>query len=237
MWEAIDAARYGERIGFAADELQKQVLRGRADRLLLNCTRQWGKSTVCALAAVHTAVMEEGSLILVASPSLRQSGEFVRKAAGFLRAAGEGFEGRTTELRLKNGSRIVGLPGREGTIRGFSGVRLLLIDEAARVEDELYQALRPVLAVSKGALWMLSTPFGRRGFFWREWSKGEGWTRVTVTAADCPRIPKAFLEEERKAQGERWFAQEYMGEFLGEDGCWFDRELLEQAVDDEVEAL
>lgn len=41
-------------------------------------------------------------------------------------------------LELQNGSRIISLPGKEQTVRGFSGVRLLAIDEAARVPDELY---------------------------------------------------------------------------------------------------
>ena len=53
-------------------------------------------------------------------------------------------------LLLPNGSRIVGLPGTEATVRGFSAVSLMLIDEAARVADEMYKALRPMLAVSGG---------------------------------------------------------------------------------------
>jgi hypothetical protein len=53
----------------------------------------------------------------------------------------------------------VGLPGTEATIRGFSAVSLLLVDEAARCSDELYLAIRPMLAVSDGTLWLMSTPF------------------------------------------------------------------------------
>ena len=82
-------------------------------------------------------------------------------------------------LALPNGSRIVGLPGNEATIRGFSAVRLLLVDEASRVEDEMYLAVRPMLAVSDGALWLMSTPFGKRGFFYETWAHGgPEWERV-----------------------------------------------------------
>jgi hypothetical protein len=62
-------------------------------------------------------------------------------------------------------------------VRGFSGTSLLIVDEAARVDDELYYAVRPMLAVSGGVLMMLSTPFGKRGVFYEEWTGGECWER------------------------------------------------------------
>lgn len=108
-------------------------------------------------------------------------------------------------LELQNGSRIVSLPGKEETIRGYSGVRLLVVDEAARVPDSLYYSVRPMLAVSGGRLVCLSTPFGKRGFFHQEWIEGHGWERVKITADQCPRISKAFLEEERRSLGDWWY--------------------------------
>ena len=137
--ENPDAAEFArERLGFEPDEKQAEVLRSEAKRGILNCTRQWGKSTVAAAKAVHRAYTRPGSLVLVASPAERQSGEFLRKAAEMLArlgiaAAGDGDN--AISLLLPNGSRIVGLPGTEATVRGFSAVSLLLIDEASRVED------------------------------------------------------------------------------------------------------
>ncbi len=112
-------------------------------------------------------------------------------------------------MELANGSRIIALPGEEGTIRGYSGVSLLVIDEAARVPDGLYFSVRPMLAVSRGLLVALSTPFGRRGWFYDEWRSCNPWDRVRVTAAECPRITAEFLAEERAVLGEHWFSQEY----------------------------
>ena len=57
------------------------------------------------------------------------------------------------------------LPGGEDTVRGFSGVRLLIVEEAARVPDETYFASRPMVAMSGGRIILMSTPAGRRGFF------------------------------------------------------------------------
>jgi hypothetical protein len=107
-------------------------------------------------------------------------------------------------------SRVLCLPCREDTIRGFAHVDLLLLDEAALVPDDLYRAVRPILAVSNGRLIALSTPRGKRGFFWRAWTRNEeDWQRVEVPASRVPRITPEFLEEERRALGETWYRQEY----------------------------
>ena len=76
------------KLWFAADPAQARVLRTASRRVILNCTRQWGKSTVTAAKAVHAAVTRAQSLTLVVSPSARQSGEFVRKAQAFVRQLG-----------------------------------------------------------------------------------------------------------------------------------------------------
>ena len=150
------------------------------------------------------------SVELVVSPSARQSGEFLRKAEEFVMRLGmrpKGDGENDLSVTFPNGSRIVGLPGNEATVRGFSAVALLLVDEASRVSDTLYQAIRPMLAVSRGALWLMSTPNGPRGFFYETWMKGGAdWTRVRVPATECPRIGAEHLEEERVWLGDRAFS-------------------------------
>lgn len=107
------------------------------------------------------------------------------------------------------------MPCKEETIRGYAHVNLLILDEAARVPDDLYRAVRPMLAVSKGRLICLSTPYGPRGFFHDAWVKGgDDWWRIEVPAEKVARISAGFLEEERRALGESWFRQEY--------GCSFE---------------
>jgi hypothetical protein len=141
----------------------------------------------------------------------------------------------TSSLLLPNKSRIIGLPGTEGTVRGFSAVSLILIDEAARVDDDMYKALRPMLAVGKGDLWLMSTPYGRRGFFYETWSHGSAeWKRVTVAATDCERIPAEFLEEERREMGSLWFQQEYLCQFVDSGANLFGRDTVEAALNDDV---
>lgn len=220
-------------LGFIPDRLQAAVLDSQSKRGILNCSRQWGKSTVLAIKALHRAFTVAGSLTLVASPSGRQSGEFLRKAAEFLarlniKRRGDGHN--ACSLVLPNGSRIVGVPGTDGTVRGFSSVSLLLIDEAARVADETCKSLRPMLAVGNGDLWLMSTPYGKRGFFYEAWAYSDGWERHSAAATDCPRIDPGFLEGERGAMGALWFAQEYLCEFIELGGGWFSRDLVEAAL-------
>jgi hypothetical protein len=191
----------------------------------LNCSRQIGKSQVAAALALHTALLMPGSLTLLLSPTLRQSGELFRDKVMKLYDANHRPLKATQEtalgLTLENGSRILSLPGSEESVRGYSSVSLLVIDEAARVPDAFYCAIRPMLAVSRGRLIALSTPFGRRGWFYDEWRGGQDWKRVSVTADQCPRIPRDFLDQERRSLGERWFTQEYFCEFNDMIGAAF----------------
>lgn len=225
-----------EALGFEPDERQAEVLQSTARRGILNCTRQWGKSTVAGIKALHRAHTMPGSLVMVASPTERQSGEFLRKAEVLLASTGvrpRGDGKNPLSLLLPNGSRIVGLPGTEGTVRGFSSVSLMVIDEAARVPDDVYKALRPMLAVKEGDLWLLSTPAGKQGFFYENWEHGgEEWTRTTVRATECPRIRKEFLEEERQQMGNTWFEQEYLCEFVDNGRNLFRREVVRSALED-----
>ena len=238
---ALDPVRLARRAGLEPDNWQAALLRGDARQAILLCSRQSGKSTVSAVLAAHQAIYAPGSLVLALSPSLRQSRELFAKCLAVYRALDRPVPAAAEtklEIELANGSRLVALPGKEATIRGFSGVALLLVDEAARVPDALYQAVRPMLAVSGGRLVLLSTPFGRRGFFHREWSEGgPAWERVKVTADDCPRIPPAWLAQERATVGDWWFEQEYGCEFKDAIDSYFRGEDIEAMASLDVEPL
>ncbi len=239
---ALDPVCLAERIGLYPDKWQRDVLRSTAGRQIWLAARQSGKSTTVAVMAVHQALYVPNSLVLLLSPSLRQSGELYRdKVLPVYRALGRPVSAESETaltLRLENGSRIVSLPGTEETVRGFSGVALLIVDEASRVDDALYHAVRPMLAVSHGKLVLLSTPWGKRGFFYREWAEGGAhWQRTKVTALDCPRIPPEFLEEERAALPDLFFSSEYLCQFSDTVNQVFATEDIEAAISDEVQPL
>lgn len=238
---ALDPVKFAPAIGMVPDAWQARVLRSSSGRLLLNCCRQSGKSTTAALIAVHTAVYEPGSLVLLLSPSLRQSTELFKKSLVIYRALGRPVLAETENLlsiQLENGSRLLSLPSSESTVRGYSGVRLLIVDEASRVEDSLYASLRPTLAVSSGRILAMSTPHGARGWWWEAWTSGGSiWERYQVTAPDVPRISPAFLEEERGVLGDWLWRQEYFGEFVSPIDAIFDSGAVDAAIRDTIEPL
>ncbi|GAC1529098.1 MAG: hypothetical protein NVS2B6_17180 [Thermoleophilaceae bacterium] len=210
-----NAVSFAKHLGLTPDPWQERLLR--ADRnVILNCSRQAGKSTVASMLVVYRAVTKPGHLALLVSPSDRQSSELFRKVRGYLDRVPNLrlVEDNLHSARLANGSRIVSLPSGADTIRGFSAVDTLVEDEAAFVEDSLNMAVRPMLAVSSGQMVLMSTPNGRRGHFFEAWTNGgDEWHREEVPCWDVPRIPKAFLEGERRVMGEM-FRQEFECQFI-----------------------
>lgn len=239
---ALDPALMARAVGLEPDDWQTALLRSAAPRLLVRVARQAGKSTMTAVLAVHVALYEPGSLVLLLSPGQRQSGELLRKVVEIYRALDRPVpaDGETLlRLELSNGSRIVALPGSETTVRGYSAPRLVVVDEASRVDDELLTATTPMQATCPdGRLIALSTPAGRRGWWWRAWEDGgDDWERVLVRATDVPRIDPAFLERERRTMPAARFLQEYMVEFMEDDAAVFASDAVSQAIDPSASPL
>lgn len=253
---ALDPVRFAHACGVTLDDWQRDVLLSTAPRLLMACSRQSGKSLVAALLALHTAVYTDGATVLCLSPSLRQSQELFRKVLTLLAQATSatsvsGVRGALSiptvaetalTLTLTNHSRILALPGSAATVRGFSAVTLLILDEAAHVSAELYYSMLPVLAVSGGRLVLLSSCYGKRGIFWEAWrepANGEPelipWHKVRVPATQCPRIPAAFLAEQERIMGRWWFRSEYLAEFLDAHTAAFREEDIERAFSEDYQ--
>jgi hypothetical protein len=228
------------RLDFRPDPWQATVLRS-SGNVLLNCSRQAGKSTVTAILGTHTALYRPGALVLLGSPSLRQSRELFAKVSGFietLETPPKLEEDNRLSLTLSNGSRVVSLPGTGETVRGFSAPDLIIEDESAFVEDSFYIAVRPMLAVSGGRLILLTTPHGKRGHFFEAWTQGgEEWTRIEVPAQDCPRISADFLDGEKQALGEWGFRQEYLCQFLETHDQVFRYADIQRSLSEDVKPL
>lgn len=220
------------------DPWQERTMRSRARQMLIMCNRQAGKSTTIGAKCSQGMIYDPG-LHLIIAPTLRQSKLLFDKVTNVY----ERLDGvplittsTSTELKLANGSHLVALPGNDdATIRGYSAPKMVLIDEAARVLDGVYAALRPMMATSDGQLIALTTPYGRRGWFFDEWQREDGWEKQSITALDCPRISEEFLAEERASMGDWRFRQEYMCEFVDTDEQFFSSELIDAMTNNELE--
>ncbi len=215
-------------------------MRAEARRLLILCNRQAGKTTTIGAKAAQGMIYAPG-LYLIIAPTLRQSKLLFRK----VRAVYKRLEGvprivkdTDTQLELENGSQLVALPGDDdANIRGYSAPRAIYVDEAARVIDKVYTALRPMLAASSTSqLIALTTPYGRRGWFYEAWETGTDWERITITAKDCPHITAEFLAEEKEGMSDWQFRAEYLCEFTDTNEAFFSSEMIEAMVDNTLEA-
>lgn len=230
-------------VGLDPEPWQRSVLNADEDILLL-CHRQAGKSTIVAALAIATAILDPEKLIIVSSASQRQSSEIYAKVQRFHRALGQphGVESETAvSLTLGNGSRVVSLPDSPDTIVGYSGPSLVILDEAARVSDDTYIAVRPMLARSKGRLVCMSTPRGKMGWFYEAWTNPDSeWKRFMLRASENPwfeRNNPGFLLRERASMPLRGYLQEYECSFEDTEDNVFSSEHINSAYDTSEEGF
>lgn len=226
LLRALDPVELCAALSMSPDEWQERALRSRHPRQLFNCCRQSGKSTVASILSVHQAVTVPNSTVLLVSAGLRQSLEIAQKVRHLWQALSLVKTGdNQTMLTGENGSRIISLPASEATVRGYT-CDLLVIDEASRVDDQMYYATRPMLATRPDArLIAMSTPAGARGWWHEAWSnEGNIWERYEVPASSVSRISAQFLAEERASLGSYVYSQEYQCQFVAQDDQIFRQE-------------
>jgi hypothetical protein len=239
---AGDPVLLAQQAGINPDPWQEAVLQSGADRMLVVASRQIGKTTSAALLALHQCLYIPGSLVLLVSPSQRQSAELFRSHCMAYYHSLTDVVPLVSQTQLScefaNGSRIVALPADETTVRGFSRVALLIVDEASRTPDSLFKSVTPMLAVSKGRIIAITTPFIKRGWFYEALqSEDQGWEKHIATVDCCPRISKEFLDNERKSLGDVFFAQEYLCSWTDSVNSVFPYDVLQRALKDDLEPL
>lgn len=228
-----------QNFGFTPDPLQAQIMTDNSGQTLVLGARQTGKSTAAALRVLHTAIQNPGQIILLAGPSSRQSGHILDKArAAAIKLLGKKVKPIAEGFELPNQTQVIGLPDSEPTVRGYSNPLLIVVDEAAFVDDDIYKALLPAQASGRTNIIVMSTPNGQQGFFYEQWENHSApWTRIKIDAADCPRITEQFLAQARLSLGHESFSQEFHCQFLLAPGAIFTREMVLQCIKPNVEAL
>lgn len=248
-------AQYVASLGIEPFDWQVEELRPiEDDRVLLLCARQSGKSTVAGAETVHVGKHRPRSLALIVCPSKDQSeivmgkvDEFITHDAGIPRLRRDAVYTK----EFANKSTIHALPGTERSVRGYSNPDLILLDEASRVPDETYMAVRPMMTGGGTKMIAATTAFGKRGWFYRAWTNPDSrWRKILVRVAWEPHgteLVPAMPEDEFRAywasrgvsayystrhryqdllddlieMGEQWFRQEYCCEFLDREGSLF----------------
>jgi hypothetical protein len=233
---ALDICLFARACGINPDPVQQQLLTTQSNRVLVNCCRQWGKSSLTSIISLHAAIYSAPAMIVIVSPSMQQSTEVYKKCHDYwqkIPGAPRANQESLTRLQLENGSRIISLPGSEKTVRGYSGATVVVVDEASRVPDEMLAAVRPMLATTSGRFFALSTPNGNAGWWYEAWARGEGGSASPSGAASA----RAYLSNSSLMNSRR----------SGRCGTHksttassltrrpFSTELIEQALTDEFE--
>jgi hypothetical protein len=239
--------------GLEPDPWQQTVLTTEASRIILLCSRQTGKSQVDGALSVAQALAKPRSLILMASGRQEQAGETLMKAKDL--TVSDLFTLRITKdsdfrLALENQSRFIVVPTHGSGGRSYSAVDLLVIDEAAYVDDEFYQLVHPVMTVSHGRQILSSTAGTKSGVFYDIWENAPewddtlpaeaqrtAWLKVKVPWEMCPRIPPESVDEYRQLFGEVAAAREYSCEFTDADTSTFRLEDIQAAAQQGLRTL
>jgi hypothetical protein len=207
-----------------------------ASRVIALTHRQAGKTTAGAVGVAHTMLWRrQASTNLILAPTLRQSSELIRNLRGLLLAVGERLAvDNTFSVELVNGSRRLAMPGSDdASIRGLSIDGDLVVDEAARVSDVLFEAAQPMLIRHAGTarLILLSTAWARQGFFYHIWSEGseQDWIKIEAKVDACRHISISDLDRERRSMSLAAFAREYENVFDAIESRFFDAEAIAAA--------
>lgn len=173
---SLSRSVYAESCGFTPHPWQRDVLEDRSSFKIINGARQSGKSTIIAVVPAHKAKYRKGSLSLVIAPTRAQAAEDIAKIKGFILddpTYPELKKCSSSEIALANGSRIIVVTATDKAARGYSAPDVIVVDEASRVLKTVYtSAILPMQTASPEdfELILISTPFGKSGFFWDCWN-------------------------------------------------------------------
>jgi hypothetical protein len=220
-------------LNFEAEPKQLEVLDHDGHRLILCCPRQWGKSTLIALKALHYSLNHPHSEIVVLSDTEDHAGIIVQKIityAAALKIPQRRARGKQYSVELPNGARIFAVASTTNAVVGYTA-NVVIVDEAALVEDEVIGYLSRSLSRTNGKMWLLSTPRGQTGLFFAIWhDESNNWHRVKATIADAKYMDVAFIQEQKRLFPAT-FRQDFHCEFLQAAGRLFTIEKLKRCVD------
>ena len=218
---------------------QEEFLRDNSALIVACCGRQVGKTTLAAIVALHFALANNQTRILIVSAGLRQSIILFNKILHLTETSIPPKALLThqtrTLIQFANGSEIVALPcGREGsTLRGQTA-DMAILDEANFIPGIVIESvIRPTLITRpKSRLIMISTPWVRDHPFYEAISKPElGFKTYNWPSSVNPLITPEKLERERNTIGEYNFNREYNAAFIDDEFSYLPSNLILSCTD------
>ena len=195
--------------------------------------RQVGKSLMAENLLLYFGINFNRTVSICISPTLNQARKLFREISDAIADSDivKASNATLLELTLVNQSQILFKSAEQrDALRGYTVNGLLVIDEAAYIEDSIYYTVLPWCDVSGAPILIISTPRVRSGFFFNNYCYGlEGkneyytvdWSNEKYKAELEKLLPRERLEEYRKMLPAQQFKSEYLGQFLDQDGVVF----------------
>ncbi|MGV3771994.1 MAG: terminase large subunit domain-containing protein [Verrucomicrobiales bacterium] len=193
--------------------------------------RQTGKDHTCAAEAVFDCQIHPGTMWVILACGERQALESLEKARTWARLCDlevadfqlsrSGTEAllKTGSITWSNGSRLLALPAKPETMRGYSANLILtefaFHEQAEEIWRAIYPSISNPLRGGKKALRIISTPNGKGNKFYDLWqSKGYSKHRLTINEAVAHGLPLDLKELREGLNDPEAWAQEYQCEFM-----------------------
>ena len=237
MWNTKNPVEFAEKkLGIKLDEWQRDYIKTEGN-VAIRAARQSGKSFAQSLRVALFALLNKGTQTLIIGAVDRQSvGLFEKVKSHITNLAKWNIKGKPTmhKIELTNGSKIIAEPaGRTGYGLRFLTIHKLVCDEAHYIPEEVFIAVRPMLATTDGTIDLLSTPKGNKGYFYDAFEDEEtkkDFKQFHVRWQDCPRHSESFIKRERRTMTKLQFAQEYDAVFLDSLQAFFTLELINNCI-------
>lgn len=237
-------------LGIHLHEGQKKILRCKDRFISVRAARRFGKSYVFSTYAAWAVCTQENFRVIVISRIMRQSLEMFKTIKQIIMnspMAESVVRCTMTEIVLSNGSQVQSLPGSSpNTLRGITA-NLIMVDEAAYVDEDVFVEIYPIILSTKGRMILISTPAFEIGEFYRACMMSKDYTAFHLTHADAvwedgtPFIDPDELQREIDRCGgvtSAEYRREYLAEFGNADGVFFDIDAVKDAMhDDDSEAI
>ena len=222
----LDKKKYIRSLGFEPFPWQEAILESQSRRIIINAARQSGKSTITSTDPCWIAKYRDKSLSIVLAPTESQSQDDMRKIQQFIRRDPDypRYDPASTHVNVRENESLISVVPATQSARGKSQPAVVILDEASQIEDLIYtEVVTPMFTANDGRLILLSTPYGKKGFFFDIFNNprpNDPWERYEVRSPWQPiqtpngldLIPymdgneKAYQEERAKHGIRAWFS-------------------------------
>lgn len=203
--------------------------------MILNWSRQCGKSTFAEIACIES-LCKVGKFSAYITPSYKHGQKVYAELMKYLEPLKIVKKSNASDLRIESifGTVLQFFSGEAPTsIRGNTISDILIIDEAAYFPDILsngediwYNVIQPTTKVRCKKVIMISTPAGKRGFFFNFYNKAlngkDGYFCMTRTIYDDKLASEEYIKDMKESTPSKFFAQEYECIFLDSSLTFFE---------------